>query len=130
VEWFAPVPATFKRCNPVRGIATVGNPEKPRNSTDRGAGTMATVAERHPGGRPRTREPSALFLRVQSMAKRRGMHIDDLAAAAGITPQCIYQLKDPRVSTARAIADALGVTLDRLTRDESASKRTTRQRSA
>jgi DNA-binding XRE family transcriptional regulator len=64
------------------------------------------------------------------MAKRRGMHIDDLAAAAGITPQCIYQLKDPRVSTARAIADALGVTLDRLTRDESASKRTTRQRSA
>jgi len=58
------------------------------------------------------------------------MHIDDLAAAAGITPQGIYQLKDPRVSTARAIADALGITLDRLTRDEPASKRPSRQRSA
>ena len=78
---------------------------------------MAVGAERHAGGRPRTREPSALFLQVQALAKRRGMHIDELANAAGITPQCIYQLKDPRVSTARAIADALGVTLDRLTRE-------------
>jgi transcriptional regulator with XRE-family HTH domain len=91
---------------------------------------MATVAERHVGGRPRTREPSALFLRVQAMAKRRGIPLDELAERAGIRRATIYELSDPRVSTARAIADALGVTLDRLTRDEPASKRTTRQRSA
>ena len=91
---------------------------------------MPSPRDRHPGGRPRTREPSALFLRVEALARQRGMHIDDLAAAAGITRQGIYQLKDPRVSTARAIADALGVTLDRLTRAESLEKRSTRQRSA
>lgn len=76
---------------------------------------MPTSRDRHPGGRPRTRERSPLFMRVEALARKRGMHIDDLAAAAGITPQGIYQLKDPRVSTARAIADALGITLDRLT---------------
>jgi len=82
---------------------------------------MPSPRDRHPGGRPRTRERSPLFRRVEALARKRGMHIDDLAAAAGITPQGIYQLKDPRVSTARAIADALGITLDRLMREESAA---------
>lgn len=82
---------------------------------------MATAPERHPGGRPRTREPSALFLRVEAMAKRRGIHLDELAERAGLSRTVFYTLKDPKVSTAKAIADALGVTIDRLTREESAA---------
>mgnify|MGYP003335998830 CR=1 FL=1 len=75
---------------------------------------MASVTDRHLGGRPRVRQPSDLFLRVQAMAKRRGLHLDELASRAGVGVATLYQLKDPRVSTAKAIADALGVTLDRL----------------
>lgn len=75
---------------------------------------MATVSERHAGGRPRTREASELFRRIEAMAKKRGMRLDELANRAGVTLPCIYQLNDPKVSTAKALADALGVTIDRL----------------
>ncbi len=91
---------------------------------------MATVSERHLGGRPRTREPSALFERIQGMARRRGLRLDELAERAGLGVATLYQLNDPRVSTAKALADALGVTVDRLIRPEPASKRTARRRSA
>jgi len=64
------------------------------------------------------------------MADRRGIHLDELAERAGLSRTVFYTLNDPKVSTARAIADALGVTLDRLTRDEPSEKRTARQRSA
>jgi transcriptional regulator with XRE-family HTH domain len=77
--------------------------------------------DRHPGGRPRTREPSALFLRIEEMAKRRGMRLDDVADAAGVSVACIYKVNDPKVSTAKALADALGVTIDRLVRRTKAS---------
>jgi len=75
---------------------------------------MATVAERQSGGRPRTREPSALFLRIQGMAKRRGMKLDELADRAGLCVATLYNIGDPKVSTAKAIAAVLGVTVDRL----------------
>lgn len=76
---------------------------------------MATVSEkRHPGGRPRVREASALFLKVQRLAFRRGLHLDDVASRAGIATTTLYRLVDPKVSTAKAIADALGITVDRL----------------
>lgn len=75
---------------------------------------MATVGKRHPGGRPRVRPPSPLFLRVERLAARRGMHLDDLAHKAGIPVSTAYDLNDPRVSTVRAIATALGVTIDKL----------------
>jgi len=91
---------------------------------------MPSPRDRHPGGRPRTRERSTLFIRVDSLARRRGITIGQLADLAGISPAALYDIKDPKVSTARAIADALGITLDRLTRDEPSSKRPTRQRSA
>jgi transcriptional regulator with XRE-family HTH domain len=48
------------------------------------------------------------------MAKRRGVRLDELAARAGVGRATLYQLNDPKVSTAKAIADALGVTVDRL----------------
>lgn len=75
---------------------------------------MASVSDRHAGGRPRTREPSELYVRVESLAKRRGLRLDDLAAAAGIGRSTLYRLHDPRVSTVQAIAGALGITVDRL----------------
>lgn len=75
---------------------------------------MATASERHPGGRPRIHEPSELYVRVEALAKRRGLHLDDLAAAAGIGRSTLYRLHDPRASTLKAIASALGVTIDRL----------------
>lgn len=75
---------------------------------------MATVSDRHAGGRPRTRERSELFVRIQRMAQQRGMHLDELADRAGVAVATLYQLSDPKLSTAKAIADALGVTIDRL----------------
>lgn len=79
---------------------------------------MSSPRDSHSGGRPRSREASPLFLRVQSMAKRRGLKLNEVASAAGIRLATIYELHDPRVSTARAIATALGVSLERLTRVE------------
>jgi transcriptional regulator with XRE-family HTH domain len=64
------------------------------------------------------------------MAKRRGIHLDELAERAGLSRTVFYTLNDPKVSTAKALADALGVTVDRLIREEPASKRTARKRSA
>jgi transcriptional regulator with XRE-family HTH domain len=90
---------------------------------------MPAPRDRHPGGRPRTRAPSPLFVRIESLARRRGLRLDQLAEIAGVGRATLYQLNDPKVSTARAIAAALGVTLDRLTRDEPAAK-PRRQRSA
>lgn len=86
---------------------------------------MATVSERHPGGRPRVRQPSELFLRVQKLAATKGMHLDDLAQKAGIPIGTVYDLRDPRVSTAQAIASALGVTIDRLLASPKRSARRT-----
>jgi transcriptional regulator with XRE-family HTH domain len=48
------------------------------------------------------------------MAKSRGMHLDELAERAGVGRATLYQLNDPKVSTAKAIAECLGVTIDRL----------------
>jgi hypothetical protein len=64
------------------------------------------------------------------MARRRGLRLDELAERAGLGVATLYQLNNPRVSTAKALADALGVTVDRLIREEPASKRTARKRSA
>ena len=77
---------------------------------------MATLrqVDRHPGGRPRTREPSRLFVRLEAMARRRGLRLDQLAAKAGVSVATLYNIGDPKLSTAKALADALGVTVDRL----------------
>lgn len=75
---------------------------------------MATVSERHPGGRPRVRPASPLFERIEAMAKRRGLRLDQLAERAGVCVATLYNIGDPKVSTAKALADALGVTIDRL----------------
>jgi transcriptional regulator with XRE-family HTH domain len=81
---------------------------------------------RHAGGRPRTRQPSDLYVRVELLAKRRGLRLEDLAEAAGVGLSTLYRLHDPRVSTVKAIADTLGVTIDRLMRTGQPSRETSR----
>ena len=66
------------------------------------------------GGRPRVRPKTALLTLVERLAARRGLTIDDVASRAGVSRTTVYQLDDPRLSTAAAIADALGVKVDRL----------------
>lgn len=84
---------------------------------------MATVSERHAGGRPRTRQASKLFIRIQKIADTRGMHLDELAERAGIAVATLYQINDPKVSTMLAISAALGVTLDQLVSEPRRSAR-------
>jgi transcriptional regulator with XRE-family HTH domain len=87
---------------------------------------MAPVSDRHLGGRPRTREPSALFLRIEALAKRQGMRLDEVADRAGVCVATLYNIGDPKVSTAQAIAQALGTTIDRLMRTTESSRATGR----
>jgi len=81
----------------------------------REGGRMATgTGGRNVGGRPRVRPKTALLTLVERLAARRGLTIDDVASRAGVSRTTVYQLDDPRLSTAAAIADALGVKVDRL----------------
>lgn len=80
---------------------------------------MATGSDRHAGGRPRTWEPCDLGKRIERIAARKRMSLEALAAASGVGLNTLYrviggQTPDPRVSTVSALADALGVTIDRL----------------
>ena len=80
---------------------------------------MATVSQRHPGGRPRALKRNQLGRRIESLLTARGLTLEDLAKISGITPSSIYRIAtgdtpDPKVSTIKAIADVLGVTIDSL----------------
>ena len=78
---------------------------------------MATT--RHPGGSPRVLKRCLLGERIEQLADARGLHIDELAAAAGISHPtlnriCTGRIKSPKLETIKAIADVLGVKIDRL----------------
>jgi len=81
---------------------------------------MATASEKPRGkGRPRSRPLCPAGERITRYAKARGMNVQQLAAAASLSEVSVYAIVggetvDPRVSTLRALADALGVSLDRL----------------
>lgn len=80
---------------------------------------MATVSSRHAGGRPRELKRNWLGSRIDALAAQRGMTIHDLAKVSGVTPSSIHRIAtgdtpDPKVSTVKAIADVLGVTVDYL----------------
>jgi transcriptional regulator with XRE-family HTH domain len=80
---------------------------------------MATKAERHAGGRPRTLKRSPFGQKIETLAARRGMHLDELAAAAGIRGPTLYRILTgriaaPKVDTVLALARALGVKIDSL----------------
>ena len=80
---------------------------------------MATVSERHPGGRPRQLKRCPMGQRIEQLAARRGLHLDQVAGSAGIAPATLYRIltgsiRSPRLATIQAIADALRVKLDKL----------------
>ena len=80
---------------------------------------MATVSERHPGGSPRSLKRCPLGERIEHFAQRNGMHLDQVAEAAGISfPTlnriCTGRIKSPKWDTMQAIATALGVKLESL----------------
>jgi transcriptional regulator with XRE-family HTH domain len=81
---------------------------------------MATVSDRHAGGRPRTLESCELGHRIERFAAKAGLHLDELASRAGLTYQCLYQIRvgktrRPSVATLAAVAKALGISIDKLT---------------
>lgn len=80
---------------------------------------MATVSERHAGGRPRTLKRSAIGQAIERLAAARGMHLDEVAERAGISfPTlhliCTGRTKSPKLDTVKALAAALGVKIDKL----------------
>ena len=80
---------------------------------------MATASNQDVGGRPRTLTRSELGRRIETLAARRGMTLEQLAVAGGLRLSTLYRITtgdtpDPRVSTVQAIAEALGITMDRL----------------
>jgi hypothetical protein len=76
---------------------------------------MATVTRgRGAGGRPPTTERSPAYYIIHDLAAKRGMNIEGLADAAAISPTTIYLVKDPKVSTVRKIAAALGMKTGKL----------------
>jgi len=77
------------------------------------------AADRHPGGRPRTLPYSELGERIAALADRRGIHLDVVAANAGISYPTLSRILtgrilSPRMNTIVAIADALGAKPERL----------------
>lgn len=81
---------------------------------------MIEIKPRGPGGRPRSwKQPSPAGERILRAAARRGLRLDDVAAAAGVSSTCVYDVvsgrtADPRLSVALAIARALGTKVDTL----------------
>jgi DNA-binding Xre family transcriptional regulator len=88
-----------------------------RKKTDR------PVAEkvRHPGGRPRVHASCEIGTRIERLAESAGLHLDQVAAEAGIAFQSLHDIrtgktKRPSVPTLVGIARALRVPLDDLIR--------------
>lgn len=80
------------------------------------------------GGRPRTRPVSAIGHTIVALASRRGMTLDTLSESSGVNLSTLYRIvagtQDPKLSTAVAIASALGVTLTQLAAGHGVAHRT------
>jgi transcriptional regulator with XRE-family HTH domain len=77
------------------------------------------AADRHAGGRPRVLPYSALGELIVAQANRRGVHLDQVAADAGISYPTLSRILTGRISSPRmltivALADALGLKPERL----------------
>ncbi|NBV47231.1 MAG: XRE family transcriptional regulator [Planctomycetia bacterium] len=80
---------------------------------------MVASSQRHPGGRPRQNHSCPLGERIESLALKRGMALDQLAAASGLSFTTLHRIragrtKNPSVGTLMSLATALGVPLDKL----------------
>lgn len=89
---------------------------------------MATVQQRHAGGRPRACGPCRLGQFIETTAARRSMNLEQLSVESGVSLRTLYHLisgktPDPRVSTIVALAEALDVPVSRLVKQTAASGR-------
>ena len=80
---------------------------------------MRRNAERHAGGRPRILPRSQMGKKIEMLAGQRGLRADELAAAAGVSTPTLNRIltgriSSPRIQTVSALADALGVKMERL----------------
>ena len=73
---------------------------------------MASVSEKHAGGRPRTRPLSPFGKRLDALCERRGLSRNDLAKATGIGQVTIWRWMvgecEPTLSGAMRLAEAAG----------------------
>lgn len=74
---------------------------------------MATVSERHAGGRPRTRALCREGKAIEAAASKRRMTRQDIADAAGISYVSVMRIlvgdAQPSLGTAKRIAKAVGL---------------------
>jgi transcriptional regulator with XRE-family HTH domain len=75
--------------------------------------------QRHGGGRPRHLQRNELGRRIERLAARRNIQLDEIAEASGVRLPTLYRIStgrisDPKLSTLQAIAGALGVPVSRL----------------
>jgi transcriptional regulator with XRE-family HTH domain len=80
-----------------------------------------------------SKERTGLAARLKSLRDKAGMTQQQVATAAGLSMSLITQLEqgsksDPRLSTLRALAGALGVSLDELTGDGGQAEKPKRKR--
>lgn len=79
---------------------------------------MATVSERHAGGRPRQIKVCVWGKKLDALAEAKGWTRRDLADRAGITTVSLWALcvgkSKPKFETICKLADALGVQVTKL----------------
>lgn len=91
---------------------------------------------RGPGGRPRTWDaPSSCGQTILRLAARRGLHLDQVAAVAGVSRACVYGIvsgrtTDPKLSVAYRLASALGVRVEKVFPPATPSRSARGQRNA
>jgi transcriptional regulator with XRE-family HTH domain len=81
---------------------------------------MATVTERHPGGRPLEKDFCPLGERINALMARRGLEVKSLSELSGVPKETIYAIRtgdteEPKASTLAKLATALGTTREKLT---------------
>jgi transcriptional regulator with XRE-family HTH domain len=81
---------------------------------------MAAMRQtRHAGGRPRRLPRTQMGQRIERLARERGLHIDQVAAKAGIKGPTLNRIltgriESPKTSTVLALAKVLRVKVDQL----------------
>lgn len=79
---------------------------------------MATVSERHAGGRPRTRPLCREGRTIEAAAARRRMTRQDIADKVGVSYVTIMRIlvgdQQPTLDTAKRIAKAVGLTIGQI----------------
>lgn len=77
------------------------------------------LTARHAGGGPRTLERTPMGKTIERLAHTRGLHLDELAAAAGIKTPTLYRIvtgriRRPSASTVMGLARVLNVPMEKL----------------